>query len=225
MPIKRRNFVRGLLIAHTIPAAVIAEQSQSPPAAPQQQPPPQPNTPARQVPRQPQNVPQLETIEIDLTAETSPRYFSALQFATLNKLAELLVPPAKGNPGALDAKAPEFLDFLISVSPADRQQIYRHGLDALNEQATKEFSKSFSELDAKQADAILRPLLVARPWPQDLPSDPVRSFVAQVHEDLRTATTNSREWAEAAAKSGHHFTRGYQGSGFYWAPIDPISEG
>jgi hypothetical protein len=135
-----------------------------------------------------------------------------------------LVPPLKGNPGALDAQAPEFLDFLLSVSPADRQLTYRNGLDGLNNQAKKQFQKPFPELDVRQADAILRPLLVIRPWAEDLPSEPLQNFIAQVHQDLRTATTNSRESAAAAAKSGRRFTRGFGTTGFYWKPIDPVSE-
>jgi hypothetical protein len=135
------------------------------------------------------------------------------------------MPPLKNNPGAIEAQAPEFLDFLISASPDDRQKLYLTGLDSLEEQSKDKFQKSFCDLDAQQANTILRPLLTARPWPQDLPSDPVKNFMAQVHEDLRTATVNSREWAAAAEKSGHIFTRGSRTSGFYWRPIDPISEG
>lgn len=135
------------------------------------------------------------------------------------------MPPLKSNPGALDAQAPEFLDFLISVSPGDRQKMYQFGLESLEKHSKEKFGKSFCDLDGQQADSILRPLLVARPWPEDLPSDPLQSFLAQAHEDLRNATTNSREWAAAADKSGHHFSRGFRGSGYYWFPIDPISEG
>jgi Gluconate 2-dehydrogenase subunit 3 len=222
---KRRNFVRGLLATPVAPAVVLGGQTAPPPTAPQQQPPPQPNTPARQVPRQPQNVPHLEVTAADLVGEPAPQYFTALQFSTLRKLAGILVPPLKNNPGAIEAGAPEFLDFLISESPADRQLLYLSGLDQLEERSKDKFQKSFCDLDAQQADAILRPLLVARPWPQDLPSDPVQSFMAQVHEDLRTATMNSREWTLASEKSGHHFSRGFRTSGYYWAPIDPISEG
>lgn len=136
-----------------------------------------------------------------------------------------MVPPVKNNPGAIDAQAPEFLDFLISASLEDRQKLYLSGLDSLEAQSNDKFQKPFAELDARQADAILRPLLVARPWPEDFPSDPLESFIAQVHNDLRTATMNSREWAAATEKAGHHFTRGFRTTGFYWAPIDPISEG
>jgi Gluconate 2-dehydrogenase subunit 3 len=212
---KRRNFVRSALTASVLPAVVLAEQS------PVQQPPPAATTPARQVPRQAQNVPHLAVTNVDQTAETSPHFFTATQLATLTKLGSILMPPIKDKPGALDAQAPEFLDFLLGVSPKDRQLSYQHGLDTLNAQATKAFGKPFASLDNKQADTLIRPLLVTRPWPQDLPKDAMKSFFAQVHEDLRTATTNSREWAAALTKSGSRFTRG--GSGLYWAPIDPIS--
>jgi hypothetical protein len=222
---KRRKFVRSLLIAPVAPAVALAGQAAAPQTTPQQQPAPQPNTPARQVPRQPPQVPKLEVTAIDLAGQAAPHYFTTAQFATLRKLGGILVPPLKNKPGALEAQAPEFLDFLISVSPGDRQKLYQFGLDTIEKQSKDQFQKSFCDLDAQQADRILRPLLVARPWPEDLPNDPLQSFVAQVHEDLRTATMNSREWAAASEKSGHHFTRGFRNSGYYWSPIDPISEG
>jgi hypothetical protein len=219
---KRRRFVQNLLV---VPAAAPVGALAAQETKPQQQPQPQPNTPARQMPRQPPTVPKLTVVELDTAAETSRHFFTDTQFATLEKLGAVMVPPIKNNPGALDAKAPTFLDFLISVSPADRQKLYQHGLDVLNETAQKKYSKPFSEMDSAQVDAILKPLLTVRPWPHDLPSDPMKNFIAQVHEDLRTATINSREWAAATANSGHRFTRGSRSSGMYWAPIDPISEG
>jgi hypothetical protein len=222
---KRRNFVRKLLVTPVAPAVASAAQAAGQHTTPRQQPPPQANTPARQTSRQPADVPHLNVTPGDLAGQPTPRYFTTVQFRTLGKLGELLQPPLKSNPGALEAQAPEFLDFLISVSPEDRQKLYLSGLDSLEAQSNDKFQKSFCDLDAQQADSILRSLLVARPWPQDLPSDPLQNFIAQVHEDLRTATMNSREWAEAAEKSGHHFTRGFRTSGYYWAPIDPISEG
>src|SRR6185437_9605876 len=170
---------------------------------------------------QPPAVPKLDLTAVDLAGQPAPRYFTTAQFATLRKLGALLVPPLKNNPGAVEAQAPEFLDFLISASPEDRQKLYLTGLDSLEQQAKDKFQRSFCDLEAQQADAILRPLLVVRPWPEDLPSDPVQNFITQVHEDLRTATMNSREWALAAEKSGRRFSRGSRTSGYYWAPIDP----
>jgi hypothetical protein len=223
---KRRNFVQNLLLAPVAPA-VAAAAGQAPPekAAAQAKPETEPKTPVRRRPWGPQRVPKLDLTGVDLTGQPAPHYFTAAQFATLQKLGALLVPPLKNNPGALDAQAPEFLDFLVSVSPDERQNLYQFGLDSLDSQSKNRFQKPFCDLDAQQAGRILRPLLVVRPWAEDFPSDPLQKFIAQVHEDLRAATENSREWAAASEKSGRRFTRGFRGSGYYWFPIDPISQG
>jgi hypothetical protein len=212
---KRRRFVQSLLAAPAI-APLATEQTQRPAA--------QPNTPARQVPQQPQEIGQLAVTQPDLIAETGQRFFTADQFGALQKLAAVLMPPLKGKPGALDAHAPEFLDFLIGVSPADRQSLYRNGLDALNRAAQQQFHTTFQVLEGAQVDAIIRPLLVARYWPQEMPEDPQKNFMAQVHEDLRTATMNSREWAGegSQAPSQSRPRRFNRSRGLYWRPIDPV---
>lgn len=221
---KRRNFVKSLLITPVAPAVVGAQTA--PPTEPaRQQPLSQTNPQMRQTPQQPHEIPKLATMDADLTAQTAPQYFTAVEFATLQKLGETLMPPLKENPGAIEVGAPEFLDFLLGVSPEDRQKLYRSGLDGLEKRSKQKFEKPFSELSAEQADAILRPLLAARFWPEDPLKDPMQNFIAEVHEDLRAATMNSREWAAAAEKGGHRFSRAFRGSGYYWYPIDPISEG
>jgi len=215
---KRRKFVQNLLAAPAV--APLAAQTQQRPSA-------QPNAQARQTPQQPQEIASLAVTEVDLVAATQPHYFTADQFSALQKLAAVLVPPLKGKPGAVDAHAPEFLDFLISVSPAERQSLYRNGLESLNRVAQDQFHTNFHGLEAKQADAIIRPLLVARYWPQDMPEDPLKNFMAQIHEDLRTATANSREWAEggSSSPSGGRVRRFNRGRGLYWRPIDPVVRG
>jgi hypothetical protein len=131
----------------------------------------------------------------------------------------------RGNPGALECGAPEFLDFLIGASPADRQRLYRTGLDMLNARAKKQFNKSFAELDTAQADTVIRPLLAPVPWVYDAPRDPNVQFLAEAHRDIRTATQNSREWAEAGASSGRRGGGGFGGGGSYLNPIDPVYKG
>lgn len=165
----------------------------------------------------------LETTDSDLTAQpAAPTFFTADQFAALKRLGSLLEPPLKGHPGAIEAGAPEFLDFLIAVSPADRQKLYRDGLDTLNAQSKKQFKQPFGSLDDRQADAIVRPLLAVIAWSEDLPPEKTRHFIAQAHRDFRTATQNSREWAGAAASSGRRGGRGFGGMGLYWLPVDPV---
>ena len=210
---KRRNFVRTLLVAPAAPAA-LAQQA-APPA-------PAPAAPPARSYFGPREVPNLALTPADLAADSPRTFFNPEQFAALEKLAALFVPPLKGKPGALDAHAPEFLDFLLRVSPSDRQQLYCNGLDGLNARARQQFHRAFSELDSRQADAVVRPLLAPRAWDRDYPADPMKHFIAAVHDDLREATTNSREWAAAAESSGRR-TRGFnRSSGFYWKPIDPV---
>ena len=52
---------------------------------------------------------------------------------------------AESRAGALiDAGAPEFLDFLISVSPADQQKMYVDGLNRLDAEAKQQFGIPFA---------------------------------------------------------------------------------
>ena len=135
------------------------------------------------------------------------------------------MPPRNGRPGALNAGAPEFLDFLIAVSPAARKELYLNGLDALNDRSRLQFGKSFAELDNSEADLILRPLLVVVAWELDRPTEPLQHFIAQAHDDLRTATVNSWEYANSAPTGGGGRRGGGGATGIYIRPIDPVYRG
>jgi hypothetical protein len=171
------------------------------------------------------SAPKLTNALPDEDAQTTPRFFTAAQFAALRRLGALFMPPRKGRPGALDAGAPEFVDFLVSVSAAERQQLYRHGLDTFNARAHSQFGKPFAELDDKQADTILRPLIVTIAWVLDRPTDPLEHFVAQVHDDMRTATVNSEEFAQAMAAINAGRRGRSSGVDIFIKPIDPVYRG
>jgi hypothetical protein len=199
---KRRRFFRTLA---AVPAAgaLVAQQEQRPATAP----------PGQAVSTE---LPKLETASSDAAAEMVPHFFDAPQFAALRKLGDILQPFLNGVPGALDAKAPEFLDFLIGESPADRQQLYRRGLDALNASAKTRYSKPFAELDATQAASVLAPL--REPWTYDPPADPLARFLRAAKQDIRTATANSREYNVAGAAEGGG--RRFGAQSLYWLPLD-----
>jgi hypothetical protein len=167
-------------------------------------------------------IPSFEETAPDLVGDPEPAFFTPLQLAALKKLADVLMPPMKGNPGAGECGAAEFLDFLIGASPADRQTLYRTGLDGLNRSAQKKLGKTFGDLNASEADAAIRPLLVQVDWTYDPPKDPMQHFMAEAQHDIRQATQNSRQWADAGARSGR---RGFGGQGQYVKPLDPIYRG
>jgi hypothetical protein len=196
---KRRRFIQTLAAAPAVTVPVAPELFAQQPASPS---PPQ------------EEAPKLELTTPDLAAEMTPRFFTAPQFAALRKLSDILLPPLNGLPGALDAQAPEFLDFLIGASPAVRQQLYRAGLDALNAQAVKQFKKPFAEVDEAQANTLLASL--RQPWTYEPPADPLARFLWAAKQDVRTATMNSREYATASSAG----SRRGGGLGQYWYPID-----
>jgi hypothetical protein len=199
---KRRRFIQALAATPAAPALL----AQAPPAA--------------SVPKTGLNTGNdavLLYAAPDAAAEPVPHFFTAQQFAALRKLSDLLMPASRtpnGVPGALEAKAPEFLDFLVSQSSADRQQLYRIGLDGLNAQARRRFTKPFADVDAGQADMLLAPLRDR--WTYDAPTDPVAAMLRAAKEDVRRATLNSREWNLAAAAGRAR----EGGAGLYWLPID-----
>ncbi|HEV8414514.1 MAG TPA: gluconate 2-dehydrogenase subunit 3 family protein [Bryobacteraceae bacterium] len=196
---KRRRFIQALAATPTAPALL----AQAPPAP----------SVAKTIPNSGNDAALLYATP-DAAAETVLHFFTAQQFAALRKLSDLLSPPVNGAPGSLEAKAPEFLDFLLSQSSADRQQLYRIGLDGLNAQAKRRFNKLFADIDAGQAEMLLASL--REPWTYDAPSDPVAAMLRAAKDDVRRATLNSREWNLAAAAGR---TRG-GGGGLYWLPID-----
>jgi len=218
---RRRDFVKAMMAASMSAKAMLGQQTAAPvtPSAPAQSPPLAPAAPGP-VPwmrglAEVKPLPMTPLVP-DAVAPENKRYFSDRQTATLRRLSEILMPPSKGFPGALDAGAPEFLDFLIGVSPADRQQMYQSGLDRLEAEARQKFKVSFAAVDKAQADQLLRPWL--RTWMGDHPpSEPYARFINVAHSDIRTATLNSQVWSEAAKAAG----RQDEGVGLYWFPVDP----
>ncbi len=208
---KRRRFIQGIVAAPAAPALIAQTAS---PAAPVSR----GGRGGRGV-QALQEVAKFETAAPDAVAQPVARFFTAAQFAALRKLSAILVPPMKGNPGALDSDAPEFVDFLIGASPADRQKLYRTGLDYLNAQAKKQYGKTFADVDATQADAILKPLLVSVAWAHDPPKDPLKNFLFAARQDIATATRNSLAATESASAAGR---RGGAGGGLFWHPVDPV---
>jgi hypothetical protein len=193
---KRRGFVKALAVAPAVPAA-LAQQTgnRTPPAAVE--------------------APKLELAIADDAAAMQPRFFTAPQYAALRRLCDMLMPRIGDTPGAIDACAPEFLDFLISESPKDRQALYREGLDALNDRCMKRFQAAFDAADATQAAALLAPL--REQWTYDPPADILARFLWAAKLDVRTATLNSHEYVTAASSEGGR--RGV-GVGLYWYPLD-----
>jgi Gluconate 2-dehydrogenase subunit 3 len=220
---RRRDFVKAALAASVTPGTLLVQNS--PAQVAPSGPPPVP--PGAAAPPAPGPVPwmrglmeakplSLTPLVPDAVAGTTTRFFTERQMATLRQLCEILLPPLQGYPGALDTGTPEFLDFMISVSPADHRHMYASGLDWLDAEARSQFQVPFDAVSAAQADALIRPWL--RTWMQDHPPTEAHAhFINVAHRDIRTATINSEKWNQAEAAAG----KDPSGFGLYWYPVDP----
>jgi hypothetical protein len=126
----------------------------------------------------------------------TPGFFSERQLAALRELCRKMLPAGGELPGAIEAGVPEFIDFLIGKSPADRQQLYRNGLDRLAAEP--------GALDAA----------VGAKWGFYGPDDPFARFIHDAKLVIFQATMSSREWAEAGRG------RRAGGTNYYWRTID-----
>ncbi len=212
---KRREFVRALITASLAPRLLTgqkADHAPTPPAGPV------PWTRGL-VPHMP--MPTTETaVEV---AQADLTFFSPLQMETLRRLSDVLMPAGSVRAGALEAKTPEFLDFLIGNSSEQRKKAYSLGLDWLESLAQSKFKKPFGHVDATEADDLLKPWL--RTWMTDHPpTEPHAGFLGVAHDDIRTATMNSKAWKNtpSAAAADERTSEG-----LYWSPIEPLvdSEG
>jgi hypothetical protein len=117
-----------------------------------------------------------------------------------------------GVPGAVQAGAPEFLDFLLFESPAPRQALYRDGMDELEQRAQKVLNVSFASADQAGAAKILAPL--SEPWTAE--PDSFTAFLRAAKQDVIQATQSSHDWIRIMSKR----VRSAGGVGMYWFPID-----
>jgi hypothetical protein len=150
----------------------------------------------------------------DAVANSQPRFFSPAEFQTLARLAEILLPPHGGAPGAREADAAEFLDFLVAHSPSEHANLYREGLSKLDREAQTRYQKTFAELTPEHAKPILAPL--EEPWTYEGSPDPFARFLVAAKEDVFAATVNSRAWAAAMSRRA----RSAGGLGTYWYPVE-----
>jgi hypothetical protein len=168
----------------------------------------------QEVKASPPDTPKILTTEADSAAVPIIRTFDNAQLSALRKLGEILMPAAQDTPGALEAGAAEFLDFLIGVSPPDRVTLYKAGLDRLNAEAHSRYHRSFGEITAAEAEPILAPLHA--PWSYRGPGDPFAKFLLAAKSDLLTATANSREYITVVSAR----RRSAAGVGQYWYPVE-----
>ncbi len=191
---KRRELLYSLLGVSGLPAFVQAQQPAIPPAT--------------------DELPPLRLSNPNTVAEGVLKFFTQTEFGSFQRLGTVIMPPADGEPGAQDAKAAEFLDFLLSESPAELQTLYRNGVRELDRRSLQRHKQSFAKLPDTGIADVLSPLNAS--WTYQGPTEPFAQFLQASRIAFYQATVNSREWAEAQSSR----RRGAAGLNTYYLPVE-----
>lgn len=90
-------------------------------------------------------------------ANAAPRlvFLTAPQYATVDAVAETIIPADDHSPGAKAARVADYLDLLLSESDRDTQQTWTASLVALDDESRRRFQALFARLNPAQAAALL----------------------------------------------------------------------
>ena len=86
-------------------------------------------------------------------AAYSPQFLTTEEFATIERLADLII-PSDGSPGAREAGVAEFIDFMVRSDPGVQYR-FRYGLTWLDAHCDREYAKPFRELASGEQSEIL----------------------------------------------------------------------
>jgi hypothetical protein len=86
----------------------------------------------------------------------TPRFFSAAEYAAVERLTELII-PSDSSPGAREAGVGEFIDFMVGSDPGVQYKL-RYGLTWLDAHAGRLFGATFMKLDEAQQTDLLKHL-------------------------------------------------------------------
>jgi hypothetical protein len=90
------------------------------------------------------------------SAPYAPAFFSAEEYTTLSRVADVIIPPGD-TPGAAAAGVPEYIDRVVSAN-AEHRSLMRAGLEWLDRQARDRFGTPFAALGEPQQLSLLQPL-------------------------------------------------------------------
>jgi hypothetical protein len=109
------------------------------------------------------------------------RVLTASQYATLEALAEAIIPADERSPGAKEARVADYVDLLLSESDETLRKQWTDGLAALDGEAKTRFGTPFLKLDTAQVDGVLQEIsrneraLAMRPRARAATAEPQRT--------------------------------------------------
>ena len=92
---------------------------------------------------------------VQTAAPTAPKFFNAEQMALVATISEHIIPTDEHSKGALAAEVPQFIDLMISESPAEAQKNWTDGLSAVDKLSQSKNGAAFTKATKDQQIALL----------------------------------------------------------------------
>jgi len=99
-------------------------------------------------------------------ASYQPRFLSPIQYQTVDRLCDVLIPTDEMGPGAHQAGVPFYIDSILHYGSSAEQQAWRRGLSGLEQEASLRFGKNFLECSVEQQEQLLAALAAHEGKPQ-----------------------------------------------------------
>jgi hypothetical protein len=88
-------------------------------------------------------------------APAAPKFFNADQMALIATISEHIIPTDEHSKGAIAAEVPQFIDLMISESPADNKKLWTDGLAAMDQMSQTKNGAAYNKATKVQQIAIL----------------------------------------------------------------------
>jgi glucoside 3-dehydrogenase (cytochrome c) hitch-hiker subunit len=115
-------------------------------------------------------------------AAPSLKVLSASQYATLEALAEAIIPADERSPGAREARVADYVDLFLSEGDVALRQGWTEGLAALDAEAQARFGSPFVRITPAQVEALLADASKVRPSGSTVPATTMEAFFATAKE-------------------------------------------
>ncbi len=88
-------------------------------------------------------------------AASQPQFFTASEFAAVDRLSDLIIPTDEQSGGASAAKVSTYIDVMLSEASSSAQTEWRQGLQAVDAECNKRFENPFNGLTPDQQGGML----------------------------------------------------------------------
>ena len=141
-------------------------------------------------------------------AQSKPRFFTAAEYETIDKLTEIIIPTDAQSPGAHAANVRFYIDTILLYANAGQQATWRKGLSAVNTYSKKEHAAEFNSLPAASQMKVMEAMAANEKAPK---SDIERFFGPLKALTIEAFSLSEVGMTQYFGYKGHHAVSEFSG--------------